>query len=96
MLFSGRTVFRPDPCFRFSGNRNRPGCALCIAGRSAGQKILDVTITWKIEAAGKIDADIAVTKDDEFPDLPRFGVRMFLDKKLSAARYFGMGPQPSS
>ena len=59
------------------------------------QKILDVTITWKIEAAGKIDADIAVTKDDEFPDLPRFGVRMFLDKKLSAARYFGMGPQES-
>lgn len=59
------------------------------------QKILDVTITWKIEAAGKIDADIAVTKDDEFPDLPRFGVRMFLDKKLSATRYFGMGPQES-
>ena len=59
------------------------------------QKILDVTITWKIEAAGKIDADITVTKDDEFPDLPRFGVRMFLDKKLSAVRYFGMGPQES-
>ena len=59
------------------------------------QKILDVTIAWKIEAAGKIDADIAVTKDDEFPDLPRFGVRMFLDKKLSAVRYFGMGPQES-
>ena len=59
------------------------------------QKILDVTITWKIEAAGKIDADIVVTKDDEFPDLPRFGVRMFLDKKLSATRYFGMGPQES-
>ena len=59
------------------------------------QKILDVTITWKIEAAGKIDADIAVTKDDEFPDLPRFGVRMFLDKKLSVVRYFGMGPQES-
>ena len=59
------------------------------------QKILDVTITWKIEAAGKIDADIAVTKDDEFPDLPRFGVRMFLDKKLADIRYFGMGPQES-
>ena len=64
-------------------------------GAETVQKILDVTITWKIEAAGKIDADIAVTKDDEFPDLPRFGVRMFLDKKLSAVRYFGMGPQES-
>ena len=59
------------------------------------QKILDVTITWKIDASGKIDADIEAAKDGEFPDLPRFGVRMFLDKKLSAARYFGMGPQES-
>ena len=59
------------------------------------QKILDVTITWKIDATGKIDADIEPTKDGEFPDLPRFGVRMFLDKKLSDARYFGMGPQES-
>ena len=59
------------------------------------QKILDVTITWKIDASGKIDADIEAAKDGEFPDLPRFGVRMFLDKKLSDARYFGMGPQES-
>ena len=59
------------------------------------QKILDVKITWTIDASGKIDADIEATKDGEFPDLPRFGVRMFLDKKLSAARYFGMGPQES-
>ena len=59
------------------------------------QKILDVMITWTIDAAGKIDADIEATKDGEFPDLPRFGVRMFLDKKLADVRYFGMGPQES-
>ena len=59
------------------------------------QKILDVTITWKIDASGKIDADIEATKDGEFPDLPRFGVRMFLDKKLADVRFFGMGPQES-
>lgn len=59
------------------------------------QKILDVMIALKIDDIGRIDADIAVTKDDEFPDLPRFGVRMFLDKKLTDARYFGMGPQES-
>lgn len=59
------------------------------------QKILDVTITWTIDAAGKVDADIEATKDGEFPDLPRFGVRMFLDKKLADVRYFGMGPQES-
>ena len=59
------------------------------------QKILDVKITWTIDAAGKIDATIEAAKDGEFPDLPRFGVRMFLDKKLADIRYFGMGPQES-
>ena len=59
------------------------------------QKIMDVTITWTIDAAGRIGADIAVKKDEEFPDLPRFGVRMFLDKKLTDAGFFGMGPQES-
>ena len=59
------------------------------------QKILDVTFTWNVDADGKIEADIAVKKDEEFPELPRFGVRMFLDKKLSDVRYFGMGPQES-
>lgn len=59
------------------------------------QKILDVTITWVVDATGKISVDIVVKKDGEFPDLPRFGVRMFLDKKLAYASYFGMGPQES-
>ena len=59
------------------------------------QKILDVTLIWTIDAAGRIGADIAVKKNDEFPDLPRFGVRMFLDKKLTDAGFFGMGPQES-
>ena len=44
-----------------------PQCHASVVAKTV-QKILDVTITWKIEAAGKIDADIAVTKDDEFPD----------------------------
>ena len=59
------------------------------------QKILDIELTWKITECGKIAASIAVKKDDEFPDLPRFGVRLFLDKKLDEVRYFGMGPQES-
>ncbi len=59
------------------------------------QKILDVEITWKIDGNGKIAAIISVTKDEEFPDLPRFGIRLFLDKKLDDVCYFGMGPQES-
>lgn len=59
------------------------------------QKILDVEITWKIEGNGKISSFIHVTKDEEFPDLPRFGVRMFLNENLETVSYFGMGPQES-
>ena len=59
------------------------------------QKILDAKITWKIGCDGAITSAIEVTKDEEFPDLPRFGLRLFLDKKLENVSYYGMGPQES-
>lgn len=62
---------------------------------AAIQKIMDVEITWTIDAGGKIASDILVTKEEEFPELPRFGVRLFLDKRLEDAGYYGMGPQES-
>lgn len=62
---------------------------------AAVQKIMDVEIMWKIDSSGKIASRISVSKDDEFPDLPRFGVRMFLDKQLEEVSYYGMGPQES-
>lgn len=59
------------------------------------QKILDVQLTWKIAGDGKISANYEVAKDEELPVLPRFGVRLFLDRKLDEAVYYGMGPQES-
>ena len=59
------------------------------------QKILDAAITWKIDCDGAITSYIQVVKDDEFPDLPRFGLRLFLNKKLENVSYFGMGPHES-
>ena len=59
------------------------------------QKILDAAITWKIDCDGAITSSIQVVKDDEFPDLPRFGLRLFLNKKLENVSYFGMGPHES-
>lgn len=59
------------------------------------QKILDVEITWKIDGDGKISFIMSVAKDKEFPALPRFGLRLFLNKKLENICYFGMGPQES-
>ena len=59
------------------------------------QKIMDIEITWSVDAAGEITSKIAVTKDPEFPDLPRFGVRLFLNNKLENVSYYGMGPYES-
>lgn len=62
---------------------------------AAVQKILEVQITWKIDGSGKLTSIISVTKDKEFPELPRFGIRLFLNKNLENISYFGMGPQES-
>ena len=59
------------------------------------QKILDVELVWKVESSGRITASMEVGKDAEFPELPRFGVRVFFNKNLSEASYYGMGPQES-
>lgn len=59
------------------------------------QKILDADVVWKIDCMGGITSSIKVVKDEEFPDLPRFGIRLFLDKRLENIAYFGMGPYES-
>lgn len=59
------------------------------------QKIMDIELTWKIDETGKIIASMEAQKDEEFPDLPRFGIRLFLDKKFEDVAYYGMGPHES-
>lgn len=59
------------------------------------QKIMDVKVKWNIDASGKVFSEFTVSKDGEFPELPRFGVRLFLDRQLENVRYYGMGPQES-
>lgn len=59
------------------------------------QKILDVRLTWKIDGDGGILSEIDVKKNEEFPDLPRFGVRLFLNSMLENVSYYGMGPHES-
>ena len=59
------------------------------------QKILEGTILWEIDGTGTIHADMLMEKDPEFPVLPRFGIRLFLEKGMEEVAYFGMGPQES-
>ncbi|MCI9176178.1 MAG: DUF4981 domain-containing protein [Lachnospiraceae bacterium] len=62
---------------------------------AAVQKILDVELIWEIDGNGRISSIISAAKEEEFPELPRFGIRLFLNQKLENISYFGMGPQES-
>ncbi len=59
------------------------------------QKIMDVEAVFQVDEEGGITLTLHVQKDKEFPDLPRFGLRMFLKKELDQVTYYGMGPYES-
>lgn len=59
------------------------------------QPVLRLDMMWKIASDGRIQAVMQAVKDEEFPTLPRFGIRLFLKKELGQVRYYGMGPQES-
>ena len=57
--------------------------------------MMDIGIVWSIDGNGGITSSMSIKKDDEFPDLPRFGVRLFLNNRLENVSYYGMGPYES-
>lgn len=59
------------------------------------QRILDIKAFWNIDNNGGICVSLEVKKNREFPELPRFGVRLFLDRRLEQASYYGYGPAES-
>ncbi|MFY9263285.1 MAG: DUF4981 domain-containing protein [Actinomycetaceae bacterium] len=65
-----------------------------IAGPTV-QPVLRIESVWRINPAGRLDLDLTAVKDNNFPELPRFGLRLFLPEAADAVTYFGMGPQES-
>ena len=61
----------------------------------AVQKIMDISAVWKITPAGVITVHMYVRKNPEFPELPRFGLRLFLPESMQSVVYYGMGPLES-
>lgn len=59
------------------------------------QRMLDVKAVWTVKATGDIDVKLDVTRNPEFPELPRFGLRLFVPEKMNKVTYYGMGPQES-
>jgi beta-galactosidase len=50
------------------------------------------TISWTIHSDGEIESEIKAEKRESTPFLPRFGLRLLLDKSYKKAEYFGFGP----
>ena len=56
------------------------------------QRILMIDAVWTIGADGALNGRLDVKRDVEFPELPRFGLRLFLPKQMGQITYFGLGP----
>ena len=56
------------------------------------QRIMDISIDWTVYADGSVTTSIVGKRNMEFPELPRFGLRLFLQKDMEKAVYYGLGP----
>lgn len=59
------------------------------------QRLMDIDTVWKIDVDGRISVKMDVVKNPELPELPRFGLRLFLKKDMDQLEYYGIGPQES-
>lgn len=50
------------------------------------------SITYTIEAGGKIHVDVAYETSTDLPEIPRFGMLMALPQQFSNFSYYGRGP----
>lgn len=90
-----RTVTR---AYETSAEQTEDGVAIRSAmsvSSPAMQRMLDVCAVWTITADGKVHAALDVKRNMAFPELPRFGLRLFLPKEMTEVIYFGMGPMES-
>ncbi len=69
-------------------------CHMSMAA-DAVQRILDMDTVWTIDGNGGIALSMEVKRHPEFPTLPRFGLRLFLNNAMDQVRYYGMGPMES-
>ncbi len=59
------------------------------------QRMMDMDTVWRIDNSGQISVKMEVTRNPDFPELPRFGLRLFLPKEMDQVTYFGLGPEES-
>lgn len=59
------------------------------------QRLLDITVEWRVDSKGRITCSAEVHKNPVIPFLPRFGLRLFLPAGMDRVAYFGYGPYES-
>ena len=59
------------------------------------QKFLDLDVCWTVSNSGAVTLALHAERNTVFPELPRFGLRLFLPKEMARVSYFGMGPMES-
>ena len=53
---------------------------------------MNIELDWTISVTGEITVDVLAKRNMEFPELPRFGLRLFLTNELEDVTYYGLGP----
>ena len=56
------------------------------------QRFLHMETTWTVFTDGALTVETHIARNSEFPELPRFGLRLFLPDTLNQVRYYGYGP----
>lgn len=59
------------------------------------QRMMNIDTVWKIDNSGQISVKMDVVRNMDFPELPRFGLRLFLPKEMDQVIYYGLGPEES-
>ena len=80
--------------YQNTGNRIQIHCLMSLSAPSV-QRIIDMDVIWMIEESGCISVRIQAKRNTEFPELPRFGLRLYLPESMEQVSYYGLGPAES-
>lgn len=69
-------------------------CPMSLSAASV-QRMMVMDTLWTIGVSGSISVHMQVRRNMEFPELPRFGIRLFLKETMKDVTYYGLGPTES-
>lgn len=56
------------------------------------QRMLDLSVLWQVATSGVVDVRVEAVRNCAYPELPRFGLRLFLPNDMESVSYYGLGP----